>query len=212
MLVMGVAVNVMGAGMEDLKAAGALWSGRKVAEAEAAYSTLASSKTSTTGIVEAAQYMLGHCLRAQGKEKEAVRTFESLFSSKDTLRAKRAHGAIGEIHESKGRINEARREYEAMLPVLDLPMDARVRVRLAGLLRKQGQREDANKALMGYLLEKGRIDAWGEWHQAIFDAIEITSADQQVYRKFCDDLNFLVLPVEANVAIKTMLKRYAEGQ
>ena len=62
------------------------------------------------------------------------------------------------------------------------------------------------------LLNMGRINLWTPQLQQVFDAIPVDPETETEYRAFCGKLNFLILPVEANIEIKTLLKRISDGQ
>jgi len=82
----------------------------------------------------------------------------------------------------------------------------------ARALIKAGKTAESDRLLKTWFLDGGRIDTWTKKHQNTFDLIAIDPATEAEYREFCGKLNFLVLPVEENIEIKTLLKRISDGQ
>jgi hypothetical protein len=82
----------------------------------------------------------------------------------------------------------------------------------AKALIKAGKTAESDRLLKDWFLDGGRIDTWTKKYQDAFDLIAIDPATEAEYREFCGKLNFLVLPVEENIEIKTLLKRISDGQ
>jgi len=92
-----------------------------------------------------------------------------------------------------------------LLPPTQLP---ELWSRLAGM----GVSREFIKQLAQERLLRGRINEWTSGHQATFDQIDVSVDQETEYRAFCGKLNFLILPVEGNIEIKTLLKRISDGQ
>ena len=136
---------------------------------------------------------------------DAAQTFlEGVVSDTeaDKSAAGAAHRLLAQCHMAKG-------DYAAALAHSEAGGD---RLAQATALRKLDRADDADALLMNTLLSGGRIAAWDAKKRKLFDAIRVRPETQPQYRKFCADLNFLILPVEANIEIKTLLKRIADGQ
>lgn len=164
-----------------------------------------------------------------GKKDEALAEFVSWkqeFPDAKPTSKSQVNAQMGRTYRAQGKHALALEAFQAALApkmevnnltpkaVIERHVDGRVSTTrmIASELSFLNRQPEANVLLMAALLEYDRIDRWQAKHQLTFDQIKVTAANEAEYRDFCKKLHFLILPVEENVQIKTLLRRIAEGQ
>ncbi len=185
-------------------------------EALALFLDIAQDLNAEPAEVASARFLAGSVLRVKRDHEGAENMLSSVIDGEFPAETKQGaatelgHSLMtqGKFAEAEAKYRQAATEFSSVSVLSQYNAEAHI----GHALRRQGKIGEANQSFMAALLGLGRINKWEFRHQYVFDHITIRAEDEAAYREFCGKLNFLILPVEANIEIKTMLRRIAEGQ